>query len=170
LFYAYLWLRYDGTPYYVGKSHDGKNSRAFCSSGHHVRKPSETSRIIVQYYESEAEAFEAEKFLISFYGRADLSEGCLRNLTDGGEGLAGAIRTEQWKRNIGLGNLGKKRTGPQYSRTEEHRRQLRERMRGNKSAAGKPNAKGRLRTMSPEQRSAQAHRAASARWGRVSIR
>ena len=51
------------------------------------------------------EAFEAERFFIAFYGRADLGRGFLRNLTDGGEGLVGAVRTKEWKRKIGLDNL-----------------------------------------------------------------
>ena len=55
----------------------------------------------MQYYASEEEAFEAERFFIAFYGRADLGRGFLRNLTDGGEGLVGAVRTKEWKRKIG---------------------------------------------------------------------
>ena len=44
-FYTYLWLRQDGTPYYVGK---GKGRRGFRSQGHGVHCPPETSRIILQ--------------------------------------------------------------------------------------------------------------------------
>lgn len=144
-FYVYLWLRGDGTPYYVGKGHDGKDSRAFVDWGHSVSRPKEFSRILVQYYESEDEAFDAERFFISLYGRKDLGTGCLRNLTDGGEGLAGAIRTEEWKRKIGDSNRGKKRLGPFYPRTEEHRQQLRKRLKGNRNAIGY----GRPRTAKP---------------------
>jgi len=86
MFYTYLWLREDGTPYYAGK---GKCNRGFISYGHIVKCPSDRSKIIVQDWSSEHEAFEAEKFLITFYGRADLGTGCLRNLTDGGEGFSG---------------------------------------------------------------------------------
>jgi hypothetical protein len=77
-FYTYLWLREDGTPYYVGK---GKNGRAF-------RKGSPPlERILVQEFPSEADAFDAEKFLIDYYGRKDcLGDGLLINHTDGGEG------------------------------------------------------------------------------------
>lgn len=82
-FYAYLWLREDGSPYYIGK---GKNGRAFDSEGHFVSCPKDMNRIIVQYYSTEKEAFAAEIFLISFYGRKDLKTGCLRNLTSGGIG------------------------------------------------------------------------------------
>jgi hypothetical protein len=85
MFYTYLWLRDDGTPYYVGK---GKDYRAFDNACHSVSVPSR-DRIILQEFESEKDAFEAERFLIAFYGRKDIGAGCLRNLTDGGEGPAG---------------------------------------------------------------------------------
>ena len=77
-FYTYLWLREDGSVYYVGK---GKDNRAFRKGS----PPAE--RILLQDYPDEESAFAAEKFLISFYGRKDLGTGCLRNHTDGGEGL-----------------------------------------------------------------------------------
>jgi hypothetical protein len=140
MFYAYLWLREDGTPYYVGKGH---GYRAYERTSHRVRRPIGNDRIIVQYYNSEQEAFEAERFFISYFGRKDLGKGCLGNLTDGGEGLAGAVRTEEWKRRIATANTGKKRTTPPYIRTEEHRRQLRDRQRGNKVAVGHGRPKGK---------------------------
>jgi hypothetical protein len=83
-YYTYLWLREDGTPYYVGK---GSGNRAFVS--HPLRgkmyKAPPKELIIVQYFESEGDALFTEKFLIALYGRIDLKTGILRNLTDGGE-------------------------------------------------------------------------------------
>lgn len=95
MFYTYLWLRkVDGTfpagsPYYAGK---GSDNRATHRSGHTYKPPSDKSLILIQEFPDEPSAFEAEKFLIAFYGRIDLGTGCLRNLTDGGEGAAGSIR------------------------------------------------------------------------------
>jgi hypothetical protein len=98
-YYTYLWLREDGTPYYVGK---GSGNRCV---GPHKRigvAPSE-DRILTQEFPSESDAFEAEKFFISLYGRKDLGTGCLANLTDGGEGPSGhtgnrgKVRTEATK-------------------------------------------------------------------------
>lgn len=75
-FYTYLWLREDGTPYYVGKGH---GRRAFRKGSPAV------DRILLQEFPSEEDAFYAEIFLIAFYGRKDLGTGSLRNLTNGGE-------------------------------------------------------------------------------------
>jgi hypothetical protein len=88
-FYVYLWLREDGTPYYVGK---GTKNRGFISSAHGVHCPSEIQNILVQEHPSEADAFEAEKFFISYWGRLDQGTGCLRNLTEGGENPPQGLR------------------------------------------------------------------------------
>jgi hypothetical protein len=91
-FYAYLWLRKDGTPYYVGK---GRGNRAFTSRDHTCHKPVDNSRILILLRDSEEEAFETEKELIANWGRKDLGTGCLRNLTDGGDGVSGIIFTKE---------------------------------------------------------------------------
>lgn len=97
-YYTYLWLREDGTPYYVGK---GKGRRAVESDGHISKRPTTLDRIIIEEYESEKDAFLAEAFLISFYGRKDIGTGCLVNLTDGGEGgTSGYKHTEVSKQKI----------------------------------------------------------------------
>jgi hypothetical protein len=85
LFYTYLWLREDGTPYYAGKA--ARIQRAFGGT-HRVAVPSREN-IIVQEWPNEKSALAAEVFLISYYGRLDLKTGCLANLTDGGEGTSG---------------------------------------------------------------------------------
>jgi hypothetical protein len=64
--------------------------------------------IIIQDFESEEDAFFAEKFLISFYGRIDLGTGCLRNVTDGGEGTAGAILSPEHRTKLGEAQIGHK--------------------------------------------------------------
>lgn len=94
VFYTYLWLRYDGTPYYVGK---GKGIRAYISHSHQVNAPVGEGRILVQEFPSEEAAFAAEKFLITYYGRLDIGTGCLRNRTDGGEGLSNPSQATRQK-------------------------------------------------------------------------
>ena len=77
VFYTYLWLREDGTPYYAGKGH---GTRAY-------RKGSPPpERVLIQEFPNEEDAFLAERFLIALYGRKDLGEGRLINMTDGGDG------------------------------------------------------------------------------------
>ena len=76
-FYTYLYLREDGTSYYVGK---GMGKRAF-SSQHWVPVPPK-ERILIESHASEEEALEAEKLLISYYGRKNNKTGILRNLTN----------------------------------------------------------------------------------------
>ena len=92
-FYVYLYLREDETPYYVGK---GKDNRAFTKKGRSVHLPLDKTKII--FYSknlTEDEAFEKE--LIKKYGRKDNGTGILRNLTDGGDGVSGAIVTDETK-------------------------------------------------------------------------
>ena len=181
-FYVYAYLREDGTPYYVGK---GCGDRAFTSHNHTVACPIEVFRILTQEYESEDEAFMAEKFLISFYGRRDLGTGCLRNLTEGGEGLAGLVRTEDHSRKISEAKKGivPKWANPKgYVRTEAHRQQIRNRMIGTALATGTTFNRGRKQSpelrklrydifmkQTPEQRSARAKHAAMLRWGKALI-
>ena len=101
-YYTYIWLREgDYTPYYVGK---GKGRRAFDNNSHYVKRPTDYSRIILLYANTEQEAFDKEKELITQFGRKDIGTGCLRNFTCGGDG-APAPSAETRKR-MGLANIG----------------------------------------------------------------
>jgi hypothetical protein len=121
-FYTYLYLRYDGTPYYVGK---GSGKRAYRQSNRRIKPPKDQRNIITQDYQSEADAFAAEMFLIGFYGRIDLRTGCLRNLTDGGDGASGAIRNEETRRKMSAASSRR-------VFTEEHRNRIRVALIGKK--------------------------------------
>lgn len=76
----------------------------------------------------------AERAYIKFFGTRDRKLGY--NLTDGGDGTVGAVRTEDWKRNISLGNMGKTWDDERKKRastsrkgrvlTEEHKRKISE--------------------------------------------
>lgn len=102
-FYSYMWLREKdttfpaGTPYYVGK---GNGNRAFDKRGHRCRLPKNLSNIVVFPMRSEKDAFKSEVALIQLFGRANNGTGCLRNLTDGGEGATGYRHTCEMKRRM----------------------------------------------------------------------
>jgi hypothetical protein len=114
LFYTYLWLREDGTPYYAGK---GSGYRAFIHHSHRFPPPPK-DRILVQEFPSEEDALAAERFLITYYGREDQGTGRLLNMTDGGDGLSNpSLKTRQKMREKRLGKPLTKECKLNLSRT-----------------------------------------------------
>lgn len=86
-FYVYMYLREDGTPYYIGK---GTGRRAWKNTGRTWSPPADKSRIVIHTEDlTEDQALSLEIELIAEYGRKDNGTGILRNRTDGGEGLTG---------------------------------------------------------------------------------
>lgn len=89
MYYVYLWLREDRTPYYVGK---GKGYRAF--SKHIIGCPPPKDRvIIVKEFEDEDESYVFEEWLIQVYGRK-CEGGILLNTSIGGRKRNSRVRTE----------------------------------------------------------------------------
>ena len=102
-FYVYAYIRADGTPYYIGK---GKGIRAV--EKHSVGIPTELSRIVIlEQNLTELGALAIERRMIRWYGRKDINTGILRNRTDGGEGAAGLMQSEEHKAKIGAANRGR---------------------------------------------------------------
>lgn len=94
-FVVYAFCRDDGTFYYIGK---GSLKRAFSKRRHGVNPPADRSKVLILHSGlDEQTAFEYEKALIAFYGRKDIGTGVLRNMTDGGEGVAGWIPSKEWR-------------------------------------------------------------------------
>ncbi len=108
-FYVYAYIRSKdspvakaGTPYYVGK---GSKRRAWATQGHIT--PRDPSKIaILEKHLSEVGAFALERRLIRWWGRNDTGTGILRNRTDGGEGICGAIRSVETREKISKTKLG----------------------------------------------------------------
>jgi len=103
-YYVYVYLDSDNVPFYVGK---GQGSRYYVSGHFHESSPNrflknkickigvDTIKVHFLYKNlSEEEAFYWEKYWIKYYGRRDLGEGSLCNLTDGGEGSGHSVSTE----------------------------------------------------------------------------
>lgn len=109
---VYRHLKPCGEVFYIGI---GDNKRPFIKS--HRNKY--WKNIVIKYgYEidilksnlSWEEAQELEKILISWYGRRDLNQGTLVNMTDGGEGWFGNKHSEETKLKISNSKKGRKLT------------------------------------------------------------
>ena len=87
-FYVYIYLRENGTPYYVGK---GQGRRAYSPYSRGVPVPDKDKILIVLKNLTEEQAFNNEREFIAWYGRLDINTGILENRTDGGEGVAGRL-------------------------------------------------------------------------------
>lgn len=87
-------------------------------------------KIIVAKCDTREQAARIERDLISFLGRKDLGNGDLYNLTDGGEGFIGYVRTEEHRRKISESLKGE--NNPNYGKTlsEEHRQKISESLKG----------------------------------------
>jgi len=86
-----MYCREDGTPYYIGK---GKGERIHKPT-HSVNLPVEERRKFLKTGLSEEESFRHEKYMIFVLGRKNIGTGILRNLTDGGEGCSGVVKSEE---------------------------------------------------------------------------
>lgn len=114
-YYTYAYLRENGTPYYIGKGKSGRINNSL----HNINLPPENRRIFLKKNLTDEEARRHEIYMIAILGRKDLGTGILRNMTDGGEGCAGRVLSEETKRKMSDLKKGK-------ALTEEHKRKLSE--------------------------------------------
>ena len=137
-YYTYAYLREDKTPYYIGK---GRGKRIYCKN-RTIKAPKDKSRILfLKKGLTEAEAFKHEVYMIFVLGRKDLGTGILRNRTNGGEGLSGAIRSEETRKKISVANSGENHPMYGVPRTEAQKKAQSERMSGEKHPLfGVPNS------------------------------
>lgn len=138
-FYVYIYYRLDGLPCYVGKGSGfrwkrhptAKNSNAHLQSLIRLAGGDLPRRKVVENL-TEAEAFAWEIALIAEIGR-EANGGPLVNLTDGGEGSAGAKMTSQWRAHR---SAMAKKAWSDPAHKEKHAKA----MQGNRNKKGKPNS------------------------------
>jgi hypothetical protein len=101
-------------PFYIGKGKGHRHKIHLCESSikndpnkhkaNTIRKirSSNLEPIveILSFFENEVDAFNEEKRLISLYGRADLKNGPLTNMTDGGEGTLNKVITAEYRKKL----------------------------------------------------------------------
>lgn len=148
-FYVYVLFRLNGTPCYVGKGSGPRWKKHYNSHNLHLRaivkKDGELIAVKVRVNLSECEAFEVEKTLIATLGREQVG-GLLVNLTDGGEGVSGHIRSLEMRERDRFKAIGK-------SPSEEARARMSAAGKGRpKSAETKAKMSVAARAMTPEHR------------------
>lgn len=102
-YYVYAYIRNKdsnaakaGTPYYIGKGKDTRayNQHRLKGKGSHTPK----DRAYIIFLETNLThlgAVALERRLIRWWGRKDLKNGILHNMTDGGEGVEGRTITDE---------------------------------------------------------------------------
>jgi group I intron endonuclease len=135
MYYVYSYLREDLSPYYIGK---GTKGRAYASANHRINAPKDRERIyILKDNLTEQEAYDLEKLYIKMFGRVDLGDGILRNLSDGGEGPTNYKPTPEQRRKISLSRMGEKHplygVSPSTETREKQRQALQGRFVGEKN-------------------------------------
>lgn len=132
MFYVYEIQYSDGTPFYVGKGKGDRYNKSLkmCKNKwkhniiNKIRKNGDEPLVkIIADNLIESVAFKFEISLIAYYGRRDLGTGILVNMTDGGEGVSGIVRSNETKQKMSDVHKGKKHS-------EETRRKMSENSKG----------------------------------------
>lgn len=116
--------KFDYEPFYVGKGTYGKgyNRENDHFRNTYLKKNSYKNNKIKKIISSglypiikrievdmlEEDAFKLEISLIKEIGRYNINSGPLTNLTDGGEGISGLIKTKEHREKLSISHLGKK--------------------------------------------------------------
>ena len=121
-FYTYAYFSERRTLYYIGK---GRNRRAWDKRHGFVSiPPNKTNILILKDNLTEEEAHKHEIYLISVIGRRDLGSGPLMNRTNGGEGVSGFIRTEEYKKEKSVSMKEYYNNPDNYSKLCDHNKKV----------------------------------------------
>ncbi len=129
--YVYGHKRLDKNEFfYIGIGNDNNYSRAYkkrqrTKYWHNIVNRTKYEIIIIKDNISWQDACNEEKYWIKYYGRKDLKQGTLVNLTDGGEGQVGIKRGESYRIKQRAAQCGKKLS-------EETKQKISEAKRGKK--------------------------------------
>lgn len=151
--FVYGDFEFDHEPFYVGKGQgdriNGVDRNPFWKNIENkiIKAGKEVIKIRLFDSLSEEESFLIEKELISLIGRRDQGKGPLTNLTDGGEGVVGAILTEEHKRKISISLKGRKPWNTGKTLSEAHKKKIGRKGKGN-SFYGKTHSKEIRKKMS----------------------
>lgn len=178
VFYVYRWIRPDtGAVFYVGKGcfvrdvQPKKHNKIFTrivAKLEHMGIATQVERILDGL--TEPEAFEIERAEIAKHGRIDKGTGTLANMTDGGEGATGVVRSAETRAKLSAslkGNrnmvgrtlnqdsrakIGATKIGNAYflgkTHTPEARAKIADGARGNKNMLGKKRSPETIAKMS----------------------
>jgi hypothetical protein len=130
MYYVYLWVRENRTPYYVGK---GKEYRAYVKhtwGKRWISPPPKDRIVIVKYFDNEEESYLFEEWLISLYKRKS-EGGILINKSIGGKNKASLIRSQEEKEKLRIEALKKYQQSEKGKEThrkwvEENKERVRE--------------------------------------------
>jgi hypothetical protein len=117
-FYAYIHCKPDGTPFYVGKGDDTRVSfKKRYHNRHHMNilKKYGEANVLVGKMECSTEeiAFDLERGLIKRLRKMGVG---IVNLTDGGDGTSGAVRSPETRAKMAAGKIGNQwNVGRKYS-------------------------------------------------------
>jgi hypothetical protein len=114
-FYTYSHCKPDGSIFYIGK---GVGDRAFSKENRNIYWKRKVEKFgyeakILAYWETEKEAFDHEKLLISCFKDMGIK---LVNMTNGGEGSSGYKWTDEQKANFDVAGENNGMYGKQHSK------------------------------------------------------
>jgi len=135
VFYTYAHYTPEGQLFYIGKG-QGKRAHSLHQRNKHwnsiVKKYGKPEVKILAQWDSDAEAFQHEIFLIASFR----AMGCkLSNMTSGGEGVIGMPLSEEHKKKISAALVGNKYTLG-YKQSEETKAKISTSLLNNRRAAG----------------------------------